>query len=285
MLQPHLSVKGVSKVFDTGRTSYTAIRDINLSVQRGEVVSIIGHSGCGKSTLLGMIAGLISPTDGTLTLGGTPITEPGPDRGFVFQHHALLPWLSIYDNVYVAVDEAFRTKSKAEKAEQVERVLESVELWSHKDKKPHQISGGMKQRTSIARAFALGPEMLLLDEPFGALDALTKATLHDELIQLWSADQDTKTVIMVTHDIDEAIFLSDRVVVMTKGPGATISEIVPVLVPRPRDKREMLYSPEYALVKDRLLYLLTQATHTSVRVEPDESPFADDSRVVMAPFL
>jgi nitrate/nitrite transport system ATP-binding protein len=254
-------------------------------VARGEVVSIIGHSGCGKSTLLGMISGLVSPTSGTLMLNGQPIKGPGPERGLVFQHHALLPWLSIYDNVYVAVDAAFKGERKAEKAARVERALRSVELWSHKHKKPHQISGGMKQRTAVLRAFVLEPQILLLDEPFGALDALTKATLHDELLRLWSSDSGTKTIILVTHDIDEAIFLSDRVVVMTNGPEAGISEIVPIRVSRPRNKRAMLYSPEYTQVKDHLLHHLTLATRPQFRVQPEESLYGDDGRVVMYPYL
>ena len=280
-----LSIQGVSKTFDSGSTSYTAVKDVDLSVARGEVMSIIGHPGCGKSTLLGMISGLVSPTAGTLTLNGQPIKGPGSDRGVVFQHHALLPWLSVYDNVYVAVDAAFKREHKSEKAARVERALRSVELWSHKHKKPHQISGGMKQRTAVVRAFVLEPQVLLLDEPFGALDALTKATLHDELLQLWSADSETKTIILVTHDIDEAIFLSDRVVVMTDGPEATIGETVPIRIPRPRAKRAMLYSPEYAQVKDHLLHRLTLAARPQFRVQLEESPYGDDGRVVMYPYL
>ena len=280
-----LSIQGVSKTFGFGSASYTAVKDVDLSVARGEVVSIIGHSGCGKSTLLGMISGLMLPTAGTLRLNGQLIKGPGSDRGLVFQHHALLPWLSIYDNVYVAVDAAFKQERKAEKAARVERALRSIELWSHKHKKPHQISGGMKQRTAVLRAFVLEPQVLLLDEPFGALDALTKATLHDELLRLWSADSGTKTIILVTHDIDEAIFLSDRVVVMTNGPEATISETVPIRVSRPRDKRAMLYSTEYAQVKDHLLHRLILAERPQFRVQPEESLYGYDGRVVMYPYL
>ncbi len=230
-------------------------------------MSLIGHSGCGKSTLLNIIGGLERPSSGTVTLNGEPITEPGPDRGMVFQHHALLPWLSVRDNVYQAVDAVFRKNSNLAKAEHVERFLRIVGLWKHRDKKPHEISGGMKQRVSIARALAARPKVLLLDEPFGALDALTKASMHEELLRLWALDSGTETVIMVTHDIDEAIFLSDRIVVMTNGPHATIGEIIDVPVPRPRDKRAMVNMPEYAAVKDRLLYLLTSAFADP----PDES--------------
>jgi ABC-type nitrate/sulfonate/bicarbonate transport system ATPase subunit len=233
-----------------------------------------------------MIAGLGKPTTGTLLLSERPIEEPGPDRGVVFQHHGLLPWMSVYENVFVAVDSVYGARvARAEKSARVERVLRMVGLWDHRDKKPGQMSGGMKQRTSVARAFALEPEMLLLDEPFGALDALTKATMHDELIALWSSDRDSKTVVMVTHDIDEAIFLSDRVVVMTNGPAATVREIVQIPVARPRSKRAMIYMPEYAEVKDHLLRLLTHDLRRPPRVEPEEHHGDHDGRVVMTPYL
>ncbi len=256
MAIPYLEIEGVGKSF--GR--YAALEGVNLSIQRGEFVSLIGHSGCGKSTLLNLIAGLSKPTAGTLTLEGDPITKPGADRGMVFQHHSLLPWLSVYDNVYEAVDSVFRDRrviKQAEKAERIERILRVVGLWEHRRKKPGELSGGMRQRCAVARAFAVQPRVLLLDEPFGAVDALTKSALHDELISLWSFEQTTETVIMVTHDIDEAIYLSDRIVVMTNGPQATIREVVEVPLTRPRDKRGMLHDPAYADVKDHLIELLT----------------------------
>ena len=256
MAIPYLEIEGVGKSF--GR--YAALEGVNLSIQRGEFVSLIGHSGCGKSTLLNLIASLSKPTAGTLTLEGDPITKPGADRGMVFQHHSLLPWLSVYDNVYEAVDSVFRDRrviKQAEKAERIERILRVVGLWEHRRKKPGELSGGMRQRCAVARAFAVQPRVLLLDEPFGAVDALTKSALHDELISLWSFEQTTETVIMVTHDIDEAIYLSDRIVVMTNGPQATIREVVEVPLERPRDKRGMLHDPAYADVKDHLIELLT----------------------------
>jgi nitrate/nitrite transport system ATP-binding protein len=257
-MDPYLLVTDVAKNFATGRTAYQALTGVNLSVYRGEFVSLIGHSGCGKSTLLHLIAGLEHPTSGRLMLDGRAITGPGADRGLVFQHHSLLPWLSLRDNVYEAVDAVFPDRPANQKAAEVERVLQVVGLWDHRDKKPHQVSGGMKQRTAVARAFAVHPKVLLLDEPFGAIDALTKSALHDELIQLWSSESNVETVIMVTHDIDEAIYLSDRIVVMTNGPRATIGEIVEVSLPRPRNHRAMVHDPAYLYARDHLLQLLTR---------------------------
>lgn len=254
----YLRIQGVTKTFDVGRGRYQALGRIDLDIQHGEFISIIGHSGCGKSTLLNLISGLDRPTEGTLALAGAAITGPGPDRGMVFQHHGLLPWLTVRENVFEAVDAVFPTMSKDQKGRDVEHVLRMVGLWDHRQKKPHQISGGMKQRTSIARAFAVHPKVLLLDEPFAALDALLKPALHDALVELWSSDGQSETVVMVTHDIDEAVFLSDRIVVMNNGPAATIREVVEVPLDRPRDKRAMVHSPVYAEIKDHLLALLTE---------------------------
>jgi nitrate ABC transporter ATP-binding subunit len=261
---PYLEIRGVTKAFSGG---YVAVEGIDLSIRKGEFVSLIGHSGCGKSTLLNMIAGLIPPSTGELVLEGEPIRSPGADRGMVFQHHGLLPWLSVHDNVSVAVDSVERDKRVAtalEKAERVEHVLRMVGLWEHRHKKPGLLSGGMRQRCAVARAFAVRPRVLLLDEPFGAVDALTRASLHDELNRLWSDDRATETVIMVTHDMDEAIYLSDRIVVMTNGPRASIREVVPVTLPRPRDKRAMLHDSRYAHIKERLVELLVDGSGASV---------------------
>ncbi len=255
----YLSVRDLTISFDTPRGKFTAVRNINLNIARGETVAIIGHSGCGKSTLLSAIGGLVRPTGGEIVLGGVTIDAPGPDRGIVFQNYSLLPWLSVYQNIYEAVDSVLKNKSKADKAAHVEDCLKKVNLWEHRDKKPAQISGGMKQRVAIARAFAIHPAVLLLDEPFGALDALTKSSLHEELVKLLQLDNQTDTVVIVTHDIEEAIFLSDRVVVMTNGPEATIGEIVEVPIPRPRNKREIVHLKEYVEVHDRLMYLLMDA--------------------------
>jgi nitrate ABC transporter ATP-binding subunit len=255
----YLQIRDLSVEFSTPTGRYLAVRDVNLTIARGEIVSLIGHSGCGKSTIINVIGGLLRPATGEVVLAGKRIDGPGPDRGIVFQNYSLLPWLSVWGNIFVAVDSVVKDKSKHEKAELVERFLHMVGLWGHRDKKPHQISGGMKQRVAIARAFAIHPQVLLLDEPFGALDALTKSSLQEELINLWSLDNQTETVVMVTHDVDEAILLSDRVVVMTNGPEATIGEVIDVPIPRPRNKRELVHLPEYAQIRDRLLYLLMDA--------------------------
>lgn len=257
--QTCLSIVGMNKSFATPDGMVVALQNINLDIKRGEFVSVIGHSGCGKSTLLNIIAGLQNKSSGSVALDSKPITGPGPDRGVVFQNYSLLPWLTVRGNVFAAVDAVYKNKSKAEKHELVDDFLRKVGLYEHRNKKPAQISGGMKQRVAIARAFSIHPKVLLLDEPFGALDALTKGSLHEELLLMWSSDQQTETVIMVTHDIDEAIYLSDRIIVMTNGPAATIGEIIEVQIARPRDKRAMIHTPEWADIKERLHYLLTVA--------------------------
>lgn len=254
-----LTIHEMGKSFPSSNGSIVALHDINLEVRRGEFITLIGHSGCGKSTLLNIIAGLEHQTTGRVEVDSKPITAPGPDRGVVFQNYSLLPWMTVRGNVYAAVDAVYPDKTKTEKHDLVENFLHKVGLHEHRDKKPSQISGGMKQRVAIARAFSIHPKVLLLDEPFGALDALTKGTLQEELLTMWSGDQQTETVVMVTHDIDEAIYLSDRIVVLTNGPAATIGEIIEVPMPRPRDKREILHSSEWTEIKERLLYLLTVA--------------------------
>jgi nitrate/nitrite transport system ATP-binding protein len=253
---PSISINNVSVSFKTPKGIYTAVKDISLTVKKGEIVTLIGHSGCGKSTLMGTISGMVKPTAGEVKANGTVITKPGPDRGIVFQNYSLLPWLTVYRNIYEAVDSAIKIKTGKEKKELVERNLKMVNLWEHKDKLPGQLSGGMKQRVAIARAFAINPSILLLDEPFGALDALTKSTMHVELLKLWNLDNREKTIVMVTHDIEEAIFLSDRVVVMNNGPAATVKEIVDINLPRPRNKKDIVHDPEYIRIHDKLLSLL-----------------------------
>ena len=219
---------------------------------------MIGHSGCGKSTLLGTISGMVKPSNGEVKAGGMKVNGPGPDRGIVFQNYSLLPWLTVFQNIYVAVDAAVKEKSASEKKELVANNLKMVHLWEHKDKHPGQLSGGMKQRVAIARAFAINPSILLLDEPFGALDALTKSTMHVELLKLWNLDNREKTIVLVTHDIEEAIFLSDRVVVMNNGPAATIREIVDIPLERPRNKKLIVHDQMYMNIHDRLLSLLME---------------------------
>lgn len=252
-----IEIKAVTVSFKSkGKGTFTAVKDIDLTIGKGEIVSIIGHSGCGKSTLMNTISGMVAPTSGEVIANGKTVTGPGPDRGIVFQNYSLLPWLTVYKNVFEAVDSVLPHLSKAEKVELVEKNLEMVNLLPHRDKLPSQLSGGMKQRVAIARAFAINPSILLLDEPFGALDALTKGSMHIELLKLWNLDNRNKTIVMVTHDIEEAIFLSDRVVVMNNGPAATIKEIVDIPLARPRNKKDIIHLPEYQEVHDRLLNLL-----------------------------
>ncbi|WP_064751026.1 ABC transporter ATP-binding protein [Runella limosa] len=251
-----IEVKGITVSFKTPKGVFTAIKDIDLTIKKGEIVALIGHSGCGKSTLMGTISGMTAPTNGQVIANGAVVKGPGPDRGIVFQNYSLLPWLTVYKNIYEAVDSVFKDKTAAEKREIVEENLKMVNLWAHKDKLPGQLSGGMKQRVAIARAFAINPSILLLDEPFGALDALTKGSMHIELLKLWNLDNRNKTIVMVTHDIEEAIFLSDRVVVMNNGPEATIKEIVEIPLPRPRNKKEIVHDPIYMETHDKLMSLL-----------------------------
>jgi len=253
---PSIEVNNVTVSFKTAKGVYTAVKDINLVVKKGEIISLIGHSGCGKSTLMGTISGMVKPSAGEVFANGKKITNPGPDRGIVFQNYSLLPWMSVYKNIFEAVDSVMPGKSAAEKKELVESNLKMVNLWEHKDKLPGQLSGGMKQRVAIARAFSINPSVLLLDEPFGALDALTKSAMHVELLKLWNLDHREKTIVMVTHDIEEAIFLSDRVVVMNNGPAATIKEIVDVPLLRPRNKKDIVHSTAYMGIHDKLLNLL-----------------------------
>ncbi|MCC5650950.1 nitrate ABC transporter ATP-binding protein [Nostoc sp. XA013] len=238
-----LVIEGVSKIYPTSEGPYTVLDGVDLKVQEGEFVCIIGHSGCGKSTLLNMVSGFNTPTDGIVLLQDQPITEPGPDRMMVFQNYCLLPWLSVFDNVYLAVDSVFPKKPQAEKRAIVREHLAMVGLTEAAEKKPNQLSGGMKQRVAIARALSIRPQVLILDEPFGALDAITKEELQEELLQIWREHQ--VTVLMITHDIDEALFLADRVVMMTNGPSAHIGEILNIPFSRPRNRRRIMEDPEY----------------------------------------
>lgn len=235
--------------------NYQVLKDINLLINKGEFVSIIGHSGCGKSTLLSIIAGLTKPTEGSVVLNGKEIDAPGPDRAVIFQSYSLFPWLSVWDNVKIAVKSALRHLHDKEVDERISYYLNLVDLYHHRNKKPNQLSGGMRQRVAIARALAVEPKVLLLDEPFGALDALTKSVLQDELIKIWESTN--LTCVMITHDIEEAIYLSDKIVVLSNGPSATVFDTVQVDIPRPRIRSEMIKTKEYLHIKDRLLYYLT----------------------------
>jgi nitrate/nitrite transport system ATP-binding protein len=251
-----IEINNVTVSFKTPKGKFDAVKDISLNVRKGEIVSIIGHSGCGKSTLMNTISGMVKPSQGEVLANGKRVTGPGPDRGLVFQNYSLLPWLTVYQNIYEAVDSVLKHFNKSEKKTLVKDTLKMVNLYEHKDKLPGQLSGGMKQRVAIARAFAINPSILLLDEPFGALDALTKSSMHIELLKLWNLDHRNKTIVMVTHDIEEAIFLSDRIVVMNNGPAATVKAIVDVPLIRPRNKKEIVHDPEYMKIHDQLLGML-----------------------------
>ena len=262
--EPYLHIDRVGKAFRFGRETVSAVRDVTLEVRHGEFVAFIGHSGCGKSTVLNMVAGIYPPSTGSIHLGGRAVAGPGPDRAMVFQSYSLLPWLTVEDNVFQAVEAVFQDRMLAkDKRMRTERFLRMVNLWEHRTKRPAEISGGMRQRTAIARAFAVKPDVLLLDEPFGALDALTKGSLHDELLALWRGDGRRQTILMVTHDIDEAIYLADRVMVMTDGPAATIREVIPIPLARPREKRSVMHDPRYLEIKEDLLSLLQKMPTTA----------------------
>jgi nitrate/nitrite transport system ATP-binding protein len=249
-----LKVDRVSKIYPTADGPVTVLDNISLEVREGEFVCIIGHSGCGKSTLVNMVSGFNRPTSGQVTLQDRPITEPGPDRMMVFQNYCLLPWLTVYENVYLAVDAVYTNKSAADKKSIVMDRLKMVGLMEAIDKRPGQISGGMKQRVAIARALSIQPQVLILDEPFGALDAITKEELQDELLEIWRQQQ--VTVLMITHDIDEALYLADRLVMMTNGPNAQIGEIMDIGFARPRDRSAIMSSSQYVEMRNSALDFL-----------------------------
>ena len=256
-MEKYLQIDSVGMSFDTRKGEFVALTGIDLMVRKGEFVSLIGHSGCGKSTLLNLVAGLLSPTSGGMILAEREIAGPGPDRGVVFQNHSLLPWLSCFGNVYLAVERVFgEAEPKAKLKERTQAALKLVGLAHAIDKLPHELSGGMKQRVGIARALAIEPKVLLLDEPFGALDALTRASLQDELMRIVA--ETGATVLMVTHDVDEAVLLSDRVVMMTNGPAATIGEILDVDLPRPRERLALAANARYIHLRTRVLEFLYQ---------------------------
>ncbi len=269
MSTKYIDISQVEQTFKTAKGFFPALRNINLSVAKGEFVSLIGHSGCGKSTLLNLISGLATPTAGVLLCANKEIKGPGPERAVVFQNHSLLPWLTCYENVYLAVERVFgssRTlnnrsgESKAQLNARTDAALELVGLTAAAQKRPGEISGGMKQRVGIARALCMAPQVLLMDEPFGALDALTRAKLQDELLQIVA--QTHSTVVMVTHDVDEAVLLSDRIVMMTNGPAATIGEVLHVDLPRPRSRVALADDGRYLGYRKAVIdFLYTRQTH------------------------
>ncbi|WP_417702603.1 ABC transporter ATP-binding protein [Pseudomonas sp.] len=252
-----VELTAVSKHFDTKKGRFQALADVNLSIARGEFVALIGHSGCGKSTVLNLIAGLLDANEGGLICNGREIDGPGPERAVVFQNHSLLPWMTCFGNVHLAVEKVFGAReSKAQLKARTEQALNMVGLGHAMHKHPNEISGGMKQRVGIARALAMEPKVLLMDEPFGALDALTRAHLQDELLRI--VGQTQSTVVMVTHDVDEAVLLSDRIVMMTNGPAATVGEILAVDLPRPRDRLALANDQQYHAYRSAVLEFLYQ---------------------------
>ena len=250
-----LDISHIDMVFPTPKGPFTALSDVDLKIEKGEFVSLIGHSGCGKSTVLNIVAGLLQASKGGVVLNGKEVNEPGPERAVVFQNHSLLPWLTAYENIELAVEQVFgKNKSKAEKKAWIEHNLHLVHMDHAMHKRPDEISGGMKQRVGIARALAMEPEVLLMDEPFGALDALTRAHMQDSLMEIQA--ELNNTVIMITHDVDEAVLLSDRIVMMTNGPAATVGDILKIDLPRPRDRVSLAEDPEYTGLRSAVLKFL-----------------------------
>lgn len=252
-----VAIDCIDKVFElTGGGSYIALKGIDLQIKKGEFVSLIGHSGCGKSTLLNTIAGLDLPTEGIVTLEGQKITKPGPDRMVVFQNYSLLPWRTVRENIALAVNAAMKDLPASDRKSIIEHHIDMVGLRPHADKQPGMLSGGQKQRVAIARALAIRPKLLLLDEPFGALDALTRGNLQEQLMQICEANQ--VTAVMVTHDVDEAVLLSDRIVMLTNGPESKIGQILEVDIPRPRKRMEVVEHPSYYSLRSEMIYFLNQ---------------------------
>ena len=270
----YIDIAGVEQTFKTKKGSFCALQNVNLQVAKGEFVTLIGHSGCGKSTLLNLIAGLTTPTQGALLLGNREISGPGPERAVVFQNHSLLPWLTCFENVYLGIERVFGagdknagapSENKTQLKARTDAALALVGLTAAAQKRPGEISGGMKQRVGIARALAMEPKVLLMDEPFGALDALTRAKLQDELLAIVA--QTHSTVVMVTHDVDEAVLLSDKIVMLTNGPAATIGEVLTVDLARPRDRVALAKDPQYALYRQAVIdFLYTRQSHVEKQV-------------------
>ena len=276
LINPILELTGVGMEFSTPKGSFKALTDVNLKITKGEMISLIGHSGCGKSTVLNIVAGLIQATEGGAVLEGKEVNEPGPERAVVFQNHSLLPWLTAYENVELAVKTIFdKNKTKAEMKEWIEHNLNVVHMGHAMHKRPDEISGGMKQRVGIARALAMEPKILLMDEPFGALDALTRAHLQDSVMEI---QRDLgNTIIMITHDVDEAVLLSDRIVMMTNGPSATIGEILEIDLPRPRNRIELADDSRYNQYRQKVLSFLYEKQRKTKHLVNDHKAKTEQS--------
>lgn len=278
-----LEISHMDMVFPTPKGPFIAVKDVDLRIDQGEFVSLIGHSGCGKSTVLNVVAGLLNATTGGVILNGKEVTEPGPDRAVVFQNHSLLPWLTAYQNVELGVKQVFgKSKSKKEIKEWIEHNLRLVHMDHAMHKRPDEISGGMKQRVGIARALAMQPQILLMDEPFGALDALTRAHMQDSLMEIHSELKNT--VIMITHDVDEAVLLSDRIVMMTNGPSATVGEILTIPLERPRNRLELAENETYTHLRSEVLRFLyeKQRKVESIGGQPSSTPPKKGSKSTQA---
>lgn len=281
-MKAQLELSNLTKIFPTPGGPAVIVRNFNLSIARGEFVTLIGHSGCGKSTVLSMVAGLSDVTEGGIILAGRELVGPGPDRGVVFQSPALLPWLTAFDNVRLGVDQVFYTAGREERRQIVEYYLSVVGLAEAMHKRPAELSQGMRQRVGIARAFAVSPRMLLLDEPFGMLDSLTRHELQQVLLDLWTRNH--ITALMVTHDVDEALFLSDRVVMMTDGPEAEVGDVLPVKFPRPRSRKAIMELPEYWVLREHLIEFLEIHAHRRRPVQtPPAGPVPPPTDAMPAP--
>ncbi len=261
-----LELEHVSKGYGRQATEAPVLSDINLRVDRGEFVAIVGYSGAGKTTLLNMIAGLATPDKGAIKLDGKSITGPGADRGVVFQNYSLLPWMTAFENVHLAVDQTFGSWTPEEKRAHTDKYLAMVNLAAARDKKPSELSGGMRQRVSVARALAMEPQILLMDEPLGALDALTRATLQDEISRIWGETK--KTVVLITNDVDEGILLADRIIPLSMGPAATLGPAVDVRIPRPRDRKAMNHDADFKAVRNSIIEYLLGPGRRRVESQP-----------------
>ena len=275
----YLELSKLTKSYPSAKGEAVIVKDVDFKFRKGEFVTVIGHSGCGKSTILMMVAGLSAISDGAIILAGKELTGPGPDRGVVFQSPSLLPWMTAMENVMLGVNQVFYTADKIEREQIAEYYLTLVGLGDAMHKTPRELSQGMRQRVGIARAFALAPKMLLLDEPFGMLDSLTRYELQEVLIQLWRREK--ITAMMVTHDVDEALFLSDRIICMTDGPEAGIGEVIEVNFPRPRDRKAVMEHPDYYKLREQLIYFLevkAHKDHVAIMQPPSQLQFPPSPR-------
>lgn len=281
-----LELQNVNKGYGSGASRSHVLQDIDLQIEEGEFVAIVGYSGAGKTTLISLIAGLIQPDSGSVTLNGERVKEPGPDRALVFQNYSLLPWLTVYENVALAVNQVHQSWNKEQREAHIEKYIAMVNLTPARDKKPRELSGGMRQRVSVARALAMDPKILLLDEPLGALDALTRATLQDEIERIWQ--QDKKTVVLITNDVDEGIILADRIIPLSAGPNATLGPSIRVDIPRPRDRKELNHDPRFKNIRREVISFLLgpggkpQTAITKKLVLPDIEP--EDVSIPRNPF-